>query len=152
VVETVVNPGTSSKAVGVLAHPSARGNVFEGGAVRAFARGGVRENHEPQIARPTPGRVRVWAEPETQGEAYIPFANDGRRGRAKSITEYVARKFGGSVTWHADGSADDWTPDMSGIMAYAASLKVDPSALTDQRKKVADQSAALNKATRDLKA
>ena len=130
---------------------SARGNVFEGGAVRTFARGGV-ENHEPQIARPTPGRVRVWAEPETQGEAYIPFANDGRRGRAKSITEYVARRFGGSVTWHADGSADDWTPDMSGIMAYAASLKVDPSALTDQRKKVADQSAALNKAIRDLKA
>jgi len=129
----------------------ARGGVMFGDH-EAFARGGVRENHEPQIARPTPGRVRVWAEPETQGEAYIPFANDGRRGRAKSITEYVARKFGGSVTWHADGSADDWTPDMSGIMAYAASLKVDPSALTDQRKKVADQSAALNKAIRDLKA
>ena len=132
---------------------SARGNVFLGaGAPVAFARGGVREDHEPQIARPTPGRVRVWAEPETQGEAYIPFANDGRRGRAKSITEYVARRFGGSVTWHADGSADDWTPDMSGIMAYAASLKVDPSAVADQRKKVADQSAALNKAIRDLKA
>ena len=130
---------------------SARGNVFEGDHVRAFARGGV-EDHEPQIARPTPGRVRVWAEPETQGEAYIPFANDGRRGRAKSITEYVARRFGGSVTWHADGSADDWTPDMSGIMAYAASLKVDPSAVTEQRKKVADQSTALNKAIRDLKA
>lgn len=131
---------------------SARGNVFEGDHVRAFARGGVREDHEPQIARPTPGRVRVWAEPETQGEAYIPFANDGRRGRAKSITEYVARRFGGSVTWHADGSADDWTPDMSGIMAYAASLKVDPSAVADQRKKVADQSTALNKAIRDLRA
>lgn len=130
---------------------SARGNVFEGGAVRTFARGGV-ENHEPQIARPTPGRVRVWAEPETQGEAYIPFANDGRRGRAKSITEYVARRFGGSVTWHADGSADDWTPDMSGIMAYAASLKVDPSAVTEQRKKVADQKTALDKAIRDLRA
>ena len=118
----------------------------------AFARGGVREDHEPQIARPTPGRVRVWAEPETQGEAYIPFANDGRRGRAKSITEYVARRFGGSVTWHADGSADDWTPDMSGIMAYAASLKVDPSAVTEQRKKVADQKTALDKAIRDLRA
>lgn len=151
VVETVVNPGTSSKAVGVLAHPSARGNVFEGGRVRAFARGGV-EDHEPQIAWPTPGRVRVFAEPETQGEAYIPFANDSRRGRAKSITEYVARRFGGSVTWHADGSADDWTPDMSGIMAYAASLKVDPSALTEQRKKVADQKTALDKAIRDLRA
>ena len=135
VVETVVNPGTSSKAVGVLAHPSARGNVFEGGAVRAFARGGVRENHEPQIARPTPGRVRVWAEPETQGEAYIPFANDGRRGRAKSITEYVARRFGGSVTWHADGSADDWTPDMSGIMQVVSAGRVDPSKVEDARKK-----------------
>lgn len=132
---------------------SARGNVFLGaGAPVAFARGGVREDHEPQIARPTPGRVRVWAEPETQGEAYIPFANDGRRGRAKSITEYVARRFGGSVTWHADGSADDWTPDMSGIMAYAASLKVDPSAVTEQRKKVADQKTALDKAIRDLRA
>ena len=150
-VTEVVNPGSSSKAIGVLAPGSARGNVFEGGAVRAFARGGV-ENHEPQIARPTPGRVRVWAEPETQGEAYIPFANDGRRGRAKSITEYVARRFGGSVTWHADGSADDWTPDMSGIMAYAASLKVDPSAVTEQRKKVADQKTALDKAIRDLRA
>ena len=129
----------------------ARGGVMFGDH-EAFARGGVRENHEPQIARPTPGRVRVWAEPETQGEAYIPFANDGRRGRAKSITEYVARRFGGSVTWHADGSADDWTPDMSGIMAYAASLKVDPSAVTEQRKKVADQKTALDKAIRDLRA
>ena len=53
---------------------------------------------------------------------------------------------GGSV------EGDDWTPDMSGIMAYAASLKVDPSAVTDQRKKVADQSTALNKAIRDLRA
>ena len=129
----------------------ARGGVMFGDH-EAFARGGVREDHEPQIARPTPGRVRVWAEPETQGEAYIPFANDGRRGRAKSITEYVARRFGGSVTWHADGSADDWTPDMSGIMAYAASLKVDPSAVTEQRKKVADQKTALDKAIRDLRA
>lgn len=147
-VNEVINRG-SSNAVGVLA--KARGGVMFGDH-EAFALGGVRENHEPQIARPTPGRVRVWAEPETQGEAYIPFANDGRRGRAKSITEYVARRFGGSVTWHADGSADDWTPDMSGIMAYANSLKVDPSALTDQRKKVADQNTALNKAIRDLKA
>ena len=147
-VNEVINRG-SSNAVGVLA--KARGGVMFGDH-EAFARGGVREDHEPQIARPTPGRVRVWAEPETQGEAYIPFANDGRRGRAKSITEYVARRFGGSVTWHADGSADDWTPDMSGIMAYAASLKVDPSALTDQRKKVADQNTALDKAIRDLRA
>ncbi|WP_074039933.1 phage tail tape measure protein [Dermacoccus nishinomiyaensis] len=147
-VNEVINRG-SSNAVGVLA--KARGGVMFGDH-EAFARGGVREDHEPQIARPTPGRVRVWAEPETQGEAYIPFANDGRRGRAKSITEYVARRFGGSVTWHADGSADDWTPDMSGIMAYAASLKVDPSAVTEQRKKVADQKTALDKAIRDLRA
>ncbi|WP_286697506.1 phage tail tape measure protein [Dermacoccus sp. UBA1591] len=59
----------------------------------------------------------------------------------------VLRRFasGGSVD-------DDWTPDMSGIMAYAASLKVDPSAVTEQRKKVADQKTALDKAIRDLRA
>lgn len=129
---------------------NARGGIYSGG-VRQFARGGI-EDHEPQIAVPTAGRVRVWAEPETKGEAYIPFANDSRRPRAKQITEHVARKFGGSVTWHANGSADDWSPDMSGIMAFAQSLKVDPSALTDQRKRVKDQTTALTKATRDLKA
>ncbi|WP_281712345.1 hypothetical protein, partial [Dermacoccus nishinomiyaensis] len=130
-VNEVINRG-SSNAVGVLA--KARGGVMFGDH-EAFARGGVREDHEPQIARPTPGRVRVWAEPETQGEAYIPFANDGRRGRAKSITEYVARRFGGSVTWHADGSADDWTPDMSGIMQVVSAGRVDPSKVEDARKK-----------------
>lgn len=129
---------------------NARGGIYSGG-VRQFARGGI-EDHEPQIAVPTAGRVRVWAEPETKGEAYIPFANDSRRPRAKQITEHVARRFGGSVTWHANGSADDWSPDMSGIMAFAQSLKVDPSALTDQRKRVKDQTTALTKATRDLRA
>lgn len=147
-INEVINRGPSN-AVGVLA--KARGGVMYGDH-EAFARGGVREDHEPQIARPTAGRVRVWAEPETRGEAYIPFANDSRRPRAKQITEHVARRFGGSVTWHANGSADDWSPDMSGIMAFAQSLKVDPSALTDQRKRVKDQTTALTKATRDLKA
>lgn len=129
---------------------NARGGIWSGG-VRQFARGGI-EEHDPQIAIPTAGRVRIWAEPETKGEAYIPFANDSRRPRAKQITEHVARKFGGSVTWHANGSADDWAPDMSGIMALAQSLKVDPTALGEQRTRVKDQTTALTKATRDLAA
>lgn len=129
---------------------NARGGIYSGG-VRQFARGGI-EDHEPQIAVPTAGRVRVWAEPETKGEAYIPFANDSRRPRAKQITEHVARRFGGSVTWHANGSADDWTPDMSGIMQYASSLKVDSGSVSEQRKRLQEQESKLRKATRDLKA
>ena len=37
--------------------------------------------------------MRVWAEPETGGEAYIPLAND-RRARSKAILANVAQRFG----------------------------------------------------------
>ena len=68
---------------------SAFGNVFE-----AFASGGVREDHRPQIA--PAGAMRLWAEPETDGEAYIPFAKD-RRKRAEGILNTVADRFGYSL-------------------------------------------------------
>ena len=60
------------------------------GAVSYYAAGG--EDHSPQIA--AAGEWRVWAEPETGGEAYIPLANDYRRGRAVEITAAVANHFG----------------------------------------------------------
>ena len=83
---------------------SADGNIFSsvghyamGGivdklkaSVPSFSRGA--ENHVPQIAMPN-GGFRVWAEPETQGEAYIPFAMD-RRERATDILSDVAQRFG----------------------------------------------------------
>lgn len=60
-----------------------------GGIVNTFANGG--EAHYPQIA--PGGTWRVWAEPETNGEAYIPFAK-GKRGRAMRVWEQVGRRFG----------------------------------------------------------
>ena len=68
---------------------SAFGNIFQ-----PFAQGGVREDHRPQIA--PAGAMRLWAEPETGGEAYIPFAQD-RRKRAVGILESVADRFGYSL-------------------------------------------------------
>lgn len=65
-----------------------------------FAGGGIRENHIAQIARP--GTWRVWAEPETGGEAYIPLA-PSKRSRSLQIWEEVGRRLqafadGGMVT------------------------------------------------------
>jgi TP901 family phage tail tape measure protein len=58
---------------------------------RAYAQGGI-ENHAAQIARgQTP--YRVWAEPETGGEAYIPLASS-KRGRSTEILQTVAYHFG----------------------------------------------------------
>ena len=96
---------------------SAGGSVYTGGGGQAdgsilsfskFAEGGIRdlasiarqkfksfangaENHVAQIARP--GDWRVWAEPETGGEAYIPLAQS-KRGRSLSILAEVAKRFG----------------------------------------------------------
>lgn len=83
--------------------PGAMGMILRGDR-KTFARGGVDKAnaHEAEIAAgATP--YRVWAEPETQGEAYIPFANDHRRPRARRILEYTADQLGGDVTWHANG-------------------------------------------------
>lgn len=83
---------------------SAAGNI-----VTAYAGGGldVPNGHVAEIA--TSG-VRMWAEPETKGEAYIPFANDWRRPRAKAIAAEAVSRLGGNVQWFAHG----------GISAYAA--------------------------------
>ena len=78
--------GSSAPVMGRTTY-SAHGNLFE-----AYGRGGLRENHVAQIA--PAGAWRVWAEPETGGEAYIPLANDGRRSRAEEIWREVGRRFG----------------------------------------------------------
>lgn len=56
-----------------------------------FADGGTTEKHEAQIARG--GAWRVWAEPETGGEAYIPLGKSKRK-RSTEILATVADKFG----------------------------------------------------------
>jgi hypothetical protein len=65
----------------------------EGNIIKTYSQGGV-ESHTPQIARVAPGTVRVWAEPETQGEAYIPLANDSRRPRALDIWRQTGSMLG----------------------------------------------------------
>ncbi|GII98393.1 hypothetical protein CLV28_0715 [Sediminihabitans luteus] len=59
------------------------------GGVLAFADGG--EHHVAQIA--PAGAMRLWAEPETGGEAYIPLA-ESKRSRSLGILEDVATRFG----------------------------------------------------------
>lgn len=77
------------------------------GGIVTYADGGVRkENHVAQIARG--GTWRVWAEDETQGEAYLPLA-PSKRARSKSILNEVARRFGGQVVYNASGSLSDWS-------------------------------------------
>lgn len=68
--------------------------------VKSFASGS--EKHVAQIALgQTP--FRVWAEPETGGEAYIPLGLSKRK-RSKEILELVARQFGfGLFKMFADG-------------------------------------------------
>lgn len=64
----------------------------QGGVVDYYAQGGVREQHVAQIAGA--GAWRVWAEPETGGEAYIPLSA-AKRSRSEAILDDVARRFGG---------------------------------------------------------
>lgn len=80
----------------VVFSTSADGAVMP--TVRGYAAGG--ENHVAQIAQP--GEWRIWAEPETGGEAYIPLA-PSKRGRSKAILSDVANRFGMHVM--ADGGA-----------------------------------------------
>lgn len=76
-----------------------------GSVLQFYANGGVRENHVAQIA--PAGAMRVWAEPETGGEAYIPLAQS-KRARSEAILDDVASRFGFSLqpqnyTKYADG-------------------------------------------------
>ena len=75
-------PGLSVKQV----HPNK-----EGAVVDYYARGGLREQHVAQIA--PAGAWRVWAEPETGGEAYIPLATS-KRTRSLEIWRETGRRLG----------------------------------------------------------
>jgi TP901 family phage tail tape measure protein len=61
----------------------------DGGVVDFFSAGGLREQHVAQIA--PAGAWRVWAEPETGGEAYIPLAPSKRR-RSVEIWQETGRR------------------------------------------------------------
>lgn len=67
----------------------------DGSRLSFYANGGRAENHIAQFARA--GDMRVWAEPETGGEYYIPIAGS-KRGRSTQILAQAANEFGYQLT------------------------------------------------------
>lgn len=79
------------------------GRYADGGVVSFFADGGrMGENHVAQIA--PAGSWRVWGEPETGGESYIPLAPT-KRPRSRMIAEETVDRLGGQIEWFAKGGS-----------------------------------------------
>lgn len=93
------NPNVPSGTYyGSTAGRSADGNIYG----QSYANGGV-ESHVAEIAQPT---FRMWAEPETGGEAYIPLS-PAKRGRSMAILDEVARRFGYRLERFANGGVSE---------------------------------------------
>lgn len=91
------------------------GTTYEfakGGIIEFYAKGGFSEDHVAQIA--PAGAMRVWAEEETGGEAYIPLA-ESKRDRSTGILRQVAERFGMELVAYAEGGIDSLPrpPDLS---------------------------------------
>ncbi|MCL8016967.1 hypothetical protein [Streptomyces sp. AS02] len=109
---------TEGRANGAVVDYYANGGIQRGG-LRSFAGGA--ENHVAQFARA--GSWRMWAEPETGGEAYIPLAMS-KRVRSRAIAEETVRRLGGdpkAIQWNADGNVTDWRYDPQTGSLYSAS-------------------------------
>jgi hypothetical protein len=105
----------------MIQNPQARGSVLDFYASGGMRSGARRENHVAQIA--PAGAWRVWAEPETDGEGYVPFAAS-KRPRSRAITEEIVRRLGGDpagIEWNAAGSVTDWRYDPNTGTLYSAS-------------------------------
>lgn len=116
--------------------------------LRAFAGGGI-ENHIPQIATTRPGTVRVWAEPETQGEAYIPLANDYRRPRAKAIASATVAMLGG-VAAFASGALTKSQQASLNTQRANIRFKIDNGDVDRLLRALSGSTTALASATRTL--
>lgn len=103
----VLEAGPASGGI-VLPDLSASGGGFgnaAGNIVQFLSSGALmattgREDHKPQIAKA--GDWRIWAEPETGGEAYVPRRGDPAR--ALPILDVAAGWYGAKVTKNAKGS------------------------------------------------
>lgn len=98
--------GMNGKTVRVAVQGGTGGGMTtnaDGGVWSYYANGGLRDASENHIAQIAPaGAMRVWAEPETGGEAYIPLAGS-KRPRSRSIAEQTVQILGGTIQWFADG-------------------------------------------------
>ena len=106
---------------------SGRPGLANGGVISYYANGGVRsENHIAQIA--PAGAWRMWAEPETGGEAYIPLA-PSKRSRSIAIWEETGRRLqafaGGGISVPSVNVA---APSLDGL-SLSGRLVMDASGL-----------------------
>lgn len=104
-VDNAIGSVMPDKIRGMLGFMDGGVYMAQGGITRAYidggvdkleryANGGSKEQHKAQIARG--GEWRVWAEPETGGESYIPLAKSKRK-RSTQILAKTADIFGLSV-------------------------------------------------------
>ncbi len=88
--DRVVTIRTEAQEFAARISQQADGGILDGRGVKYFADGD--EHHVAQIS--SAGPIRMWAEPETGGEAYIPLAMS-KRARSEDILSQVAERFGG---------------------------------------------------------
>ena len=101
------------------------------------ANGNIFEQHTAQIA-PGGTHLRMWAEPETGGEAYIPLSA-GKRPRSEAILDHVARLFGKKMI------------DAKGTAFAEGGFYESSKATTDLRPMIDSQLAGANKYINDMK-
>lgn len=105
-------------------------NFAEGGFDRPVeynAWGRLREQHIAQIANA--GAMRVWGEPETGGEAYIPLGAS-KRTRSTEILETVAGLFGYDLVSRARASSMTPPPSSGKIGPHGAAMRGDGGPMT----------------------
>ncbi|OUJ22326.1 tape measure protein [Corynebacterium kefirresidentii] len=104
-VENAIGSVMPDKIRGMIGFSNGGVYMAQGGITRAYidggidkleryANGGSKEQHKAQIAKG--GEWRIWAEPETGGESYIPLAKSKRK-RSTQILAKTADIFGLSV-------------------------------------------------------
>ena len=117
-----------AKAVGSLAQKALSNiGLANGGVVSYYANGGVAENHVAQIAQR--GVTRIWNEPETQGEAYIPLAASKRK-RSLSIWKETGRRLGAKTLAYANGDVVGGDDKKKGLSTKAIAQLVHSLAKT----------------------
>lgn len=101
---------------------------FQAGMFKAYANGGI-ERHVAQIASGR-GPVRIWGESETQGEAYIPYAQS-KRPRSLAILTQVARDFGYELNKASEFGAGGFAGHTGASTTNTASVTIGTLYTTD---------------------
>lgn len=126
--------GINGKTVRVAVNGGTGGGITvneDGGVWDYYANGGFSESHVAQIA--PAGAMRIWAEPETGGEAYIPL-HPAKRDRSIDIWAETGRRLG--VQGFADGglvASSGPSVDLGGVRAYFTDAQVERLAVAMER-------------------